>query len=318
MSSIAPQNSKILLPRGWVSSTIGEISTHAESVNPKEKPTIEFDYLDIASIDNKIQIITTPKRYLGKDAPSRARQVVLTGDILFSTVRTYLKNVANVDSLYNHQIASTGFCVIRPSPDVENKFVFYYIQTDRFLNPLNELQRGTNYPAVRDSDVFIQPIPLPPLPEQHRIVAKIEELLTQLEAGIASLKKAQAQLKRYRQAVLKAAFEGRLTMEWREEHKGEIEPVDSLFERYRKINTGSPKIYENPSRLHKKNVPLSIPQKWIWVNLGSITESMKNGIYKPRNFYCNDGIACLRMYNIDDGKIVWKDIKRMRIAKNPA
>ncbi len=73
---------------------IGEISAHVESVNPKEKPTIEFDYLDIASIDNKLQKITAPKKYNGKDAPSRARQLVLTGDILFSTVRTYLKNFA--------------------------------------------------------------------------------------------------------------------------------------------------------------------------------------------------------------------------------
>jgi type I restriction enzyme S subunit len=68
---------------------------------------------------------------------------------------------------------------------------------------LNELQTESSYPAVRDKDVFSQLIPLPPLPEQHRIVSEIEELFSELDKGIESLKTAQQQLKVYRQAVLK-------------------------------------------------------------------------------------------------------------------
>ena len=72
------------------------------------------------------------------------------------------------------------------------------------------------------------PFPLPPLPEQHRIVARIEELFSRLDAGVEALQKAKAQLRRYRQAVLKAAVEGRLTEEWRKAHP-EVEPAEKLL-----------------------------------------------------------------------------------------
>ena len=93
---------------------------------------MEFDYLDIASIDNTQQKITSPKRYSGKGAPSRARQVVRSGDILFSTVRTYLKNIAIVLPIYDGQIASTGFCVIRPAEGTNHALIFLIGTDARF------------------------------------------------------------------------------------------------------------------------------------------------------------------------------------------
>ncbi len=198
------------LPHGWARVPLLDVVEEVLKIDPHAQPDREFDYLDIASIDNNRQTIASPKKYFGREAPSRARQVVKAGDILFATVRTYLKNIALVPATYDGQLASTGFCVIRPADEINHKFIFLYTQTDGFLNPLTELQRGTSYPAVRDSDVFTQIVPLPPLAEQHRIVAKLEELFSDLDAGVAALQKAKAQLKRYRQAVLKAAVEGKL------------------------------------------------------------------------------------------------------------
>lgn len=166
--SVAP-NDLPELPEGWRWVKLGEVVNDIEKVNPKKNPDQEFIYIDIASIDNKQQRIANPKKYLGKNAPSRARQLVKYGDILFSTVRTYLKNIAIVNESYDGQIASTGFCVIRPQTNINNKFIFWYIQTDDFLNPLNQLQRGTNYPAVRDSDVLSQYIPLPLFQSSSRL-----------------------------------------------------------------------------------------------------------------------------------------------------
>ncbi len=207
----APDTSNLPeLPKGWAWAKLVEIKENIENVNPKIDPDKDFIYLDIASIDNTQQKITTPKRYLGKDAPSRARQLVKTGDILFSTVRTYLKNIAIVDEKYNNQIASTGFCVIRPLNPINKKLFFYYVQTKPFLNILNQIQRGTSYPAVRDSDVFEQIFPIPPLPEQKQIVEEIESRLSvteEIEQTIdINLKRAE----RLRQAILKKAFSGGL------------------------------------------------------------------------------------------------------------
>ena len=149
-------------------------------------------YLYIGGVDNTTNKIISNKIYKWKDAPSRAQQIIFQNDILFSTVRTYLKNIAIVESKnYDGQIASSGFTVIRANEKVATaKFLFYYSLSRSFLQPLNELQTGSSYPAVRDKDVFAQLTPLPPLPEQHLIVAKIEMLFSELDKGTESLKTA--------------------------------------------------------------------------------------------------------------------------------
>jgi restriction endonuclease S subunit len=198
------------LPEGWEWKTIGEVTLAIQKIDPSQKPDKEFTYLDIASIDNSVHKITEPKSYYGVDAPSRARQLVQANDILFSTVRTYLEKIAQVPQIYDGQIASTGFSVLRANELVFPKYLFYYSLTQDFLEPLNELQRGTSYPAVRDGDVRVQLIPVAPLPEQERIVNRIEELFSDLEAGVAALKRVRVGLKRYKASVLKAAVQGRL------------------------------------------------------------------------------------------------------------
>ena len=94
------------LPSGWTWTTLGEVSLPVEKVVPGEAPEKPFTYIDIASIDNASVSITQPKAYLGKDAPSRARQKIAAGDTLVSTVRTYLRNIALVPHEYDGQIAS--------------------------------------------------------------------------------------------------------------------------------------------------------------------------------------------------------------------
>ena len=192
---------------GWAATSVGEICLPVKRVSPGQAPNQPFTYLDIASIDNSLRRVVSPKTYLGKDAPSRARQKVLTGNTLFSTVRTYLRNIAVVPPEFDGQAASTGFCVLNPCREVDSKFVFYFVQNDDFVSKLNPIQRGTSYPAVRDADVLAQAIPLP---EQHRIVAEIEKQFTRLETSVAGLRRAQANLKRYRASVLRDACEGSL------------------------------------------------------------------------------------------------------------
>ncbi|MFN5168942.1 MAG: restriction endonuclease subunit S [Cyclobacteriaceae bacterium] len=204
------------LPEGWKWVKLGEVCEKVESVKrSNQDPKKEFIYLDIGGIDNVQNRIRDHKVYKWSDAPSRAQQIVRKNDILFSTVRTYMRNIALVEGDdYDSQLASSGFCVIRTKKDVlDPRLAFYLSLSSIFLDPLNELQTGSSYPAVRDSDVFSQVIPLPPLHAQHAIVSKIEELLSELDKGKQQLETAQQQIKVYRQAVLKWAFEGRLTNE---------------------------------------------------------------------------------------------------------
>jgi hypothetical protein len=140
---------------------------------------------------------------------------VHTGDVLFATVRPYLRNIAAVPSNYDGEIASTGFSVLRPAKGIEPNFLFYNCIYAEFVDALSGAQYGVSYPAVKDEQVRAQYISLPPFKEQHRIVAKIEELFSELDKGIESLKTAREQLKIYRHSLLKHAFEGNLTAHWK-------------------------------------------------------------------------------------------------------
>jgi len=221
------------LPEGWAWARLGAVTQRIEKVNPRDDPDAKFIYLDISSIDNSINRVTEPKVYRGADAPSRARQLVCADDVLLSTVRTYLKNTALVPEQYDGQIASTGFSILRGQGAL-GRYLFYFALTDNFVAALSELQRGVSYPAVRDGDVRNQWIPLAPLPEQRRIVAEIETQFTRLEAGVAALKRAQANLRRYKASLLKAACEGRLVPTEAELARAEgrdYEPAEVLLAR---------------------------------------------------------------------------------------
>jgi type I restriction enzyme S subunit len=144
------------------------------------------------------------------------------------------------------------------------------------LQPLNELQTGTSYPAVRDNDVFSQFIPLPPLSEQRAIVSKIELLFSELDNGIANLKLAQEQLKVYRQAVLKKAFEGELTKKWRGQQT-DLPDAGDLLEQVGKEREEAAKISGKKLKLIKplneaELVELSrLPSGWRWTKIGDVS-----------------------------------------------
>jgi type I restriction enzyme, S subunit len=258
------------LPDHWIYAKLAEITETVEKIDPRTDPSNEITYLDIASIDNTRAEISTPKKYIGLEAPSRARQLVRSGDILFSTVRTYLKNIAVVPDNLDGAVASTGFCVVRPFQEIDTRFIFYLMLTDDFLNPLNQLQRGTSYPAVRDSDVLARVIPIAPFEEQRRIVGKIDELLSRLDAGSRSLNSAQAKLKRYRQSILKSAYRGKLTVDWRTAHNGQIQPASLLLERIKEQGLLEAKrAIARLKPIDPTQLP-EIPRYWKWVKLGEI------------------------------------------------
>ena len=105
-------------------------------------------------------------------------------------------------------------------------------------------------------------------------------------------------------------MKGKLTEEWRGERKGEMEPATTLLKRISEERKKRNNDRSNQPSPDLSGLP-SLPDQWTWTTIGSIAESMRNGIYKPKRFYADDGIACLRMYNIMGGKIVWENIKRM-------
>jgi type I restriction enzyme S subunit len=206
------------LPKGWTTATIADVTKTVPNAKPEDSPENEFGYVDISAIDNSSFSITEVKRFKGKDAPSRARRPIQPNDVLFSNVRTYLRNVALVGPHCPAELCSTGFTVLRPNTASEPRYLFRYVLTKDFIDRVTPQQTGTHYPATSDRVVMAEHIALPPLAEQRWIGAKVETLLGKVDACQQRLAKIPVLLKRFRQAVLAAACSGRLTADWREEN----------------------------------------------------------------------------------------------------
>jgi type I restriction enzyme S subunit len=211
------------IPDSWTSTTIASVTKSITSIDPTMTPKRIFKYVDIGSIDNKTQTITNQKMFPGIGAPSRARRVIKQGDTLFSTVRTYLKNIAIVPSELDGELTSTGISVLRPNGAIDPRYLFKWTCTDEFVSALSSAQDGTMYPAVSDRDVADATIRLPPLTEQRRIVSKVESLCAKSGRARNHLDHLPRLVEKYKQAVLAVAFRGDLTREWRAAHRRNAE-----------------------------------------------------------------------------------------------
>lgn len=199
------------LPPGHCTATLGEVAGEAVS---QTGPAGTFIYLDIGAVDRESKTFVEPKLLNPAEAPSRAKQVVHTGDVMVSMTRPNLNAIAMVPEGRGETVASTGFHVLR-SAWIDPKFLYYLVQTDVFIDAMSAVVQGALYPAVRPKDISGFQFNLPPRAEQTRIVEKLEELLSDLDASVAELKAAQRKLAQYRQSLLKAAVEGALTADWR-------------------------------------------------------------------------------------------------------
>ena len=165
------------LPQNWTWAKGTNIFLPMKSTKPKDE---QFQYIDIDSIDNKRQIISGIKTIKTINAPSRASRYIQKNDVIFSMVRPYLRNIAKVNK--DNCIASTGFYVCSPNPRLLNSdYCFYLMISDYVVNGLNQFMKGDNSPSINKVHIDEWLFPLPPLPEQHRIAAKIEELFSALD-----------------------------------------------------------------------------------------------------------------------------------------
>ncbi len=147
----------------------------------QKTPDKRFCYIDVGSINNISQTLNVENTVVeAKDASSRAKKIVQKGDVLFATIRPYLKNICIIDRDFPYEpIVSTAFAVMHCPKGLLNKYLYYYLLSPTFMRFANasDKSKGVAYPAIGEKDFFNGIIALPPFSEQKRIVAKIEELL---------------------------------------------------------------------------------------------------------------------------------------------
>jgi len=258
------------LPNGWCEVSIADVTKPFVLADPLKTPDQTFKYVDIGSIDNKSKTISNPKIIKGAEAPSRARRVIHAGDTLFSTVRTYLKNIALVPDELDGQLTSTGMSILRPNEAIDPKYLFNWASSDKFVAEVSVAQDGTMYPAVSDRDVADALIRVPPLPEQRRIVTTIDSLCAKSRRSRGHLDHIPRLVEKYKQAILAAAFRADLTREWR----------------------------------------ASVGRRGSWesTSIGRVLTDIRYGTAKKCN-YDGGAVGVLRIPNVQHGRIALDDIK---------
>lgn len=176
----------------WPVVSLGNCTQACSTWNPSlEYPDGTFRYIDLSSVNKDTKSIEDVSTISGSDAPSRARQIVATGDILISTVRPNLNGVALVDEKLDGATASTGFTVLRPDVSQTHPgYIFHWVKHPSFIDEMVRRATGASYPAVSDKIVREAQIPFPPLAEQRRIAAildKADALRTKRHEAIAKL-----------------------------------------------------------------------------------------------------------------------------------
>ena len=213
------------LPLGWAIARLGDVTV--PKVEQAEPEGNEFRYIDIGSVDNRAKRITDAKILPVAKAPSRARQLVKSGDVLVSMTRPNLNAVALVPTHLDGATASTGFDVLR-GVGILPAWLLLVVRSRQFVNAMSGLVQGALYPAVRPSDVRGFEFPLPPLAEQERIVPRLNELTRRLENARRVMQEVPALLTRTRQSFLAAAFHGELSAQWRKSNNSAPDSGTSL------------------------------------------------------------------------------------------
>lgn len=189
---------------------INDVVVKTKNKNPLNEKDTPFTYIDISSIDNKSFKIVEPKQLIGSEAPSRAKKEVFQGDIVYSTTRPNLKNIAIVSENYNNPIASTGFCVLRTNEKTINSYLFYFLITEKLFEQIEPNIRGAQYPATSDNDLKNCNIPNTPYETQQKVVSYLDEISQKIEKIKQIQKEKMQSLKALKASILEQAFKGEL------------------------------------------------------------------------------------------------------------
>lgn len=195
-----------LCPEGVPYRAVSEISFKGEKIKWKNVQGQSFKYIDLASVDRVTRIIGETAEISSADAPSRAQQIVRSGDVIFATTRPTQMRWAVIPEEFDGQIASTGYCVIRPdSSQVLTNFVAHILSADKFQKYIEQNQVLGNYPSIPDGAIRDYKVPVPPMEVQLEIV-RILDAMTSLQAELqAELQARRKQYEYYRNKLLSFA-----------------------------------------------------------------------------------------------------------------
>jgi type I restriction enzyme S subunit len=306
------------LPKGWVETTF----PHVALLNPKSSldDDTEVAFVPMPHVPTNFSDTLRFEKKLWRDV-KRGFTHFRNDDVIFAKITPCFENgkAAIVAGLPNsHGAGSTEFYVLRPVI-VPSAFLFYWVKTNAFLKTAEAHMTGTvGQKRVPKTFVESHPLPLPPLNEQKRIVAKLDAIMPRIDSVKERLEKIPAILKRFRQSVLTAALTGKLTEKWREEHP-EVESAEELLESIFKAKQALCKqnVVSKLKIVDESDMFFSTPVNWKWCRLSEITLKMSTGPFGTmlhKSDYVDNGIPVINPTNIVGEKIIASD--KITISKS--
>jgi len=296
------------LPPGWAETTLAEIvEPRSGKANPQDTPDEQFIGME--------QVEAHTMRLLGTvscGSMKSTANVFSPSDVLYGRLRSYLNKVYQPDFA---GLCSGEFIVLPETSAVLGRFLKYRLNAGDFVSFASHINAGDR-PRVDFDQIKVFTIRLPPRPEQQRIADALDELLSDLDAGVLALERVREKLKLYRASVLKAAVEGSLTAEWRAQHP-HTEPAAELLKRIlderrrrweeEQLAKFREKGKEPPTNWKAKykepvtpdTVDLSLlPKGWCWATLDQISSLVTSGSRGWKEYYTQDGAIFIRSQDI--------------------
>jgi type I restriction enzyme S subunit len=301
LPSIETEEEPFDAPTGWRWVRIRQVTSDRGQTTPAG----EFTYIDVGSINKEAGVLGEHKVLSASDAPSRARKVVGKGDVLYSCVRPTLLNIAVVeDEIKPTPIASTAFAVLNSFGLVLPRYIWIALRSPYLEAIVESGMRGQAYPAINDAEFALLPLALPPLTEQHRIVAKVDEIMAlcdQLEAAQQERERrrghlAAASLQRLNQPAADTSPEAQReharfhlhhlpSLTTRPEHiKAMRKTLLNLAIRGSFTRTGGSTTSECSESVRKTPKPYQISACWRWVRMDEVVK-FNGGSQPPKGTF---------------------------------
>ena len=314
------------VPKGWVEVELGEVWCESRSrVRPNEIPPTT--YIGLGHIESGTNRIVAKRR---SDDVKSAVAVFSRGDVLYGRLRPYLNKV--IRSAFAG-VASTEFLVFKETQALANAFLMHLLSSSDLVGYASANSAGVNLPRVSAKRLAEYRFPLAPLPEQRRIVAKIESLFAKLDEGVAALQRAQANLERYRASVLKAAVDGRLTEQWHRENpsdetgaellrrilaerrkRWEEEQLANFEAKGRKPPRNWKAKYKEPVEPDTRNLR-ELPDGWCWATVDQLGRVIGGLTKNPARRNLSLRLPYLRVANVYADEMRLDDIRTIGVTK---
>lgn len=324
------------LPDGWRWEKLTDVARLATGHTPSRKfaeywaGDIPWIGIKDARVHHGREIGTTYQTVTREGIDNSASVVLPPNTVCLSRTAS----VGYVTVMKRSMATSQDFVNWICSDQLVPKFLMYLLIAEK--DSLFRFGKGTTHTTIYFPEVKALHIGMPSPDEQRRIVAKIEELFSDLDAGVAALKRAKANLKRYRAAVLKAAVEGKLTEQWRADHP-DTEPADQLLARilterrkrweqdqlakYEAKGKNPPKgwkdKYKEPAKPDTSELP-EVPKGWCWATLDAVAD-ITGGVTKDKKRESRPGmreVPYLRVANVQRGFLDMSEIKSISTSEH--